>query len=59
MRDFPNFASRGLEAKQDPPSAPEDGAPKRNLFFALRARGSNPDDYDHVSNFMYFSLYVL
>ena len=38
MRDFPNGAVRGREAKQDPLSSPECGSPKRNRFYALRAK---------------------
>ncbi|XP_015054764.1 uncharacterized protein LOC107001110 [Solanum pennellii] len=48
VRDCDNDSYRGGEAKQDPPSAPEGGAPKRNHIYAMRARGSKPDDEDDV-----------
>ena len=46
MRDCPNVASRGREAKQDPPRVAEGGAPKRNLLYALLAKGTKTDDDD-------------
>lgn len=48
MRDCLNVASRGGEAKKDPPSEPQGGAVKTNLFYALWARGSKSDDEDDV-----------
>ncbi|TMX02941.1 hypothetical protein EJD97_019202 [Solanum chilense] len=48
VRDFPNGAARGKEFKQDPPSVLEGGASKTNLFYALQARGSKPDENDDI-----------
>ena len=56
VRYFPNVASRGGEAKQDPPSSLNGGALKRNLFYALRASVSKTDDYDDVCKFICFSI---
>ena len=46
MRDCPYFACKRGKVKKYLPSAPEGGASKRNCFYPLRARGTNPDDDD-------------
>ncbi|TMX04176.1 hypothetical protein EJD97_011140 [Solanum chilense] len=44
----PTIAARGKEGKKVPPSVSCNDAPKKNHFYALRARGSNLDDEDDL-----------
>ncbi|XP_069151973.1 uncharacterized protein [Solanum lycopersicum] len=46
MRDCNTVASRGREGKKVTPSVPGNAAPKKNRFYALRARGSKPYEDD-------------
>ena len=46
VRDFPNVAAIGKEAKKYPPRVVEGGSPKRNHFYALGAKGIKSDDND-------------
>ena len=39
MRDCPTIVSRGKEGKKVTPSVSGNDAPKKNRFYALRARG--------------------
>ena len=48
MRDCPTISARGKKSKQDPPSYPGNDAPRKNNFYALRARGSRPDEDENV-----------
>ncbi|TMX02267.1 hypothetical protein EJD97_022190 [Solanum chilense] len=48
VRDCPTIAARGKEAKQGPPNVPDGGIPKSHHFYALRAKGTKPDDDDAV-----------
>ena len=43
VRHFPNIASRGKEGKEVASSVPKDDATTKNIFYALRPRGSKPD----------------
>ena len=44
MKDCPTIAARGREAKKILPNVLYGGAPKRNCFYAPRAKGTKPDD---------------
>ena len=44
VRYCPTIAAREREAKQVPPSVPDNGAPKRNCFNVLQSKGANTDD---------------
>ncbi|XP_015087018.1 uncharacterized protein LOC107030150 [Solanum pennellii] len=48
VRDCPTIADRIKKGKQVPPSVPGDDVPRKNRFYALRARGSKADDEDYV-----------
>ena len=48
MRDCPTIVARENEGKKVPPSVPGDYVPRKNHFYALRARGSKPDDEDDI-----------
>ena len=50
MRYCPNIASRGKKGTQVAPSVPNDDAPTKRRFYALRSRGekSNGDDGEEV-----------
>ena len=48
VRDCPTIADRRKKGKQVPLSVPGDDDPRKNRFYALRARGSKPDDEDYV-----------
>ena len=45
VRYFPTIAARGRESKKVPPNVLDSCAPKRNHFYALRAKGTNLDDH--------------
>ena len=58
MRDFTNIASRGREVKQVTLSVLGNDVTKVNArFYALRERGSKPDDDDDVGMSLYFSKF--
>ncbi|TMX00689.1 hypothetical protein EJD97_000340, partial [Solanum chilense] len=44
VRDCPTIAARGRESKQVAPSSPKKDSPINRRFYALRARGSKPDE---------------
>ena len=48
VRDCPMIVSSGKKGKQVPPTVPHDDVPRKNHFYALRARGSKSDDEDDV-----------
>lgn len=56
MRNCPTIPARERKGKKDPPSLLEDDAPKKNHFYALRARGSKSDKDVDDGSFLYFSF---
>ncbi|XP_010324939.1 uncharacterized protein [Solanum lycopersicum] len=58
VKDFPSIVVRGKDTKKDPPSVQDDDAPRKNRFYALRAKGTSPDDDDDVGT-LYFSRKLL
>ena len=44
MRDCPTIASRGRDGKQVYPNVPNDDAPNKRCFYALRTKGSKSDE---------------
>ena len=57
VRDCPTIAARRRYAKQVPPSVLDNDVPRKNGFYALRARGiKSKDDVDKLE-FSLFSCY--
>ena len=53
MKDCPTIVYRGRESKQVAPNVAKDDAPNKRHFYALRTRGSKPDEENDDSKSLY------
>ena len=60
VRDCPIIASRGRKSKQIAPTIPKDDVPTERHLYALRTRGTKPDENgdDDEGKFLHFRLVI-
>ncbi|XP_015084123.1 uncharacterized protein LOC107027476 [Solanum pennellii] len=58
VRDCPTISARGRKAKKVPANVSDSGAPRRNHFYALRAKGAKSDDDVMSVSYSFLSLVI-
>ena len=59
VKDCPIIAFMGIEGRQVPPNALEGYAPMKKRFYALRTRGSKPDEDGKSLYFLFCYEFLL